>query len=69
MSDDTIIIEYSLSKEDLICSLCLEELTLPIIQCANGNHFVGVKCKGYVLYVELESSFATSSLKQNLIHQ
>jgi hypothetical protein len=44
MSEDTITIEYSLSKEDLICSVCLDELTLPIIQCANGNHFVCVKC-------------------------
>jgi hypothetical protein len=44
MSEDTITVEYSLSKEDLICSVCLDELTLPIIQCANGNHFVCVKC-------------------------
>ncbi len=44
MSEDRIIIAYALSKEDLICSVCLDELTLPIIQCANGNHFVCVKC-------------------------
>jgi hypothetical protein len=44
MSEDTITIQYSLSKEDLICCVCLEELTCPIIQCANGNHFVCVKC-------------------------
>jgi len=44
MSQDTIIIKYSLSKEDLICSVCLDELTFPVIQCANGNHFVCVKC-------------------------
>ena len=40
MSEDSITIKYSLTKEDLICSLCLDELTLPIIQCANGNHFL-----------------------------
>ena len=44
MSEDSITIKYSLTKEDLICSVCLDELTLPIIQCANGNHFVCVKC-------------------------
>ncbi len=44
MSEDSITIEYTLSREDLICSVCLDELTLPIIQCANGNHFVCVKC-------------------------
>ena len=27
MSEDRIIIEYPLSKEDLICSVCLDDLT------------------------------------------
>ncbi len=44
MSEDRITIEYTLSKEDLICSVCLDELTCPIIQCPNGNHFVCAKC-------------------------
>ena len=44
MTTNTISIQYDLSKEDLICSVCLDEITFPVIQCTNGNHFVCLTC-------------------------
>ena len=38
----SITVAFVLSKEELTCSLCFGELTFPITQCANGNHFVCV---------------------------
>ncbi len=44
MTTNTISMQYDLSKEDLICSVCLDEITFPVIQCTNGNHFVCLTC-------------------------
>jgi hypothetical protein len=46
MTGDLIKISYSLTKEDLICCVCLGELEFPIIGCSNGSHFVCSDCFG-----------------------
>ncbi len=40
-----IEIKYSLDKSDLVCCICLEDMTVPLIQCSDGNHFVCHHCK------------------------
>jgi hypothetical protein len=44
MKKDFITVKYNLSKTDLICCVCLECISLPIIQCSSGNHFVCKDC-------------------------
>ena len=40
-----LTIKHNLLESDLFCCICLEQLTIPIIQCSTGTHFVCCTCK------------------------
>lgn len=37
-------INFSLSKEDLSCCICYDDVPFPLIRCTNSLHFVCKKC-------------------------
>ena len=39
-----IHVNYDIERNDLICSICYETVTTPLIQCSNANHFVCFDC-------------------------
>ena len=39
-----IQVTYNLEREDLICSICYDTVSTPLIQCQNANHFVCFGC-------------------------
>ena len=43
-----LTIKQKLLKSDLFCCICLDQLTIPIIQCSTGTHFVCHTCKSQI---------------------
>ena len=39
-----IQVTYNLERDDLICSICYDTVSTPLIQCQNANHFVCFGC-------------------------
>ncbi|KAI8893075.1 hypothetical protein BC833DRAFT_609621 [Globomyces pollinis-pini] len=61
--NETVNICYQLTRDDLTCCICYEDIRPPIIQYSSGNHFVCGNCS-----LKLTSALVTKHQDYSFIH-